>query len=98
MKSVMRRQLIPQTAGTGSRFRPLLTQLHQRLYQLVDLLLLAHDDLIELVDQVFLKAEFDFQLGDTGVKVLRGGHSSIGHQKCLKGVYLPLPAGAKPCV
>ena len=62
--SVMRRQLIPQ-AAKGSRLRlgGLLAQAFDLARQAVDLVLLAHDDGVELVEQVFGEAGLDLEIG-----------------------------------
>ncbi len=72
--SIMRRQLIPQIALPWRlRLRGLLAQVQHFADQRVDLRLLADDDvveLVELVEQVFGKAGFDFQFGQVLVDFL----------------------------
>lgn len=78
----MRRQLIPQVARGAGPFRrgALLAQLQDLADQAVNLVLLAHDDLVEPVDRVFIEAGLDLQFGQAlvgGVGVL---HAPIGHE------------------
>lgn len=48
--------------GTGRGVHQCATQLAKFAQQGVDLLLLAHNDLIQLVEQIFLETRFDFQI------------------------------------
>jgi len=82
--SKMRRQIIPQAARrthTAIRWR-LLLQVSDLADQGVDLLLLAHDDAVEFVEQVFGEAGLDLELGQAlvcrGVCVAAGFHGAIG--------------------
>lgn len=60
----MRRQLIPQIALTRRlRVRRLLAQVQHFADERVDLGLLADNDLVEFVEQVFGKAGFDLEFG-----------------------------------
>ena len=60
----MRRQLIRRATGshTGLAIRQHLPQLAGFPQQRIDLLLLPHDDLIQLIKQVLCKAGLDLQL------------------------------------
>ena len=81
----MRRQLIPQAAersrlGLGG----LLAQAFDLALQTVDLVLLAHDDGVELIEQVFGEAGLDLEIGQPplgavfqGVRVF---HAPIGRE------------------
>ena len=73
--SIMRRQLIPQIAlPRRLRLRGLLAQVQHFADQRVDLGLLADDDVVEFVEQVFGKAGFDFECGQAfGEFVVRAG-------------------------
>ena len=66
-----------------------LAQFGDRLDQLVDLLLLPHDDFVELVNLVFGVAGFDFQLGQAVVGVLCGFDSRL---PCMEAYYNSQPA------
>lgn len=50
-----------------------LAQVTQLTDQLVNLLLLAHDNEVELIQQIFRKAGLDFKLGEAVVNRVRGG-------------------------
>ena len=80
----MRRQVVARPAGpAASRIKNLLTKPFDLAHQGVDLLLLANDDLIELLKQVFSEAGLDFQLGQPavdGVVGLGRVHALIGHE------------------
>ena len=84
----MRRQVVAgpaERAATG--FGHLLAQPLDFAQQRVDLLLLADDDLIELVEQVFVKAGLDLQLGQAVVDGVVGFgriHAPIGHELALR--------------
>ena len=89
----MRRQLIPQAAeGSRLRFGGLLAQAFDLAGQLVDLVLLAHDDGVELIEQVFGEAGLDLEVGQSllgavfeGVRVF---HAPIGREVaagCISG-------------
>ena len=84
----MRRQLVAgpaERAATG--FGHLLAQPPDFTQQCVDLLLLADDDLIELVEQVFVEAGLDLQLGQAVVGGVVGFgriHAPIGHELALR--------------
>jgi hypothetical protein len=75
----MRRQVIPQTARRGDTAirRRLLLQIGDLADQGVDLLLLAHDDAVEFVEQVFGEAGLDLELGQALVCAV-GFHGAIG--------------------
>ena len=83
--SVMRRQLIPQAAeGSRLRLSGLLTQAFDLALQAVELVLLAHDDGVELIEQVFGEAGLDLEIGQPllgavfeGVRVF---HAPIGRE------------------
>ena len=84
----MRRQVVAgpaERAATG--FGHLLAQPLDFTQQCVDLLLLADDDLIELVEQVFVEAGLDLQLGQAVVGGVVGFgriHAPIGHELALR--------------
>ena len=60
----MRRQFFTQVAHrAGAPVRDLLPELADLASQGVDLLLLAKDDLVQLIQQVFAEAGLDLQLG-----------------------------------
>ena len=74
----MRREVVAQVAcGTQAAIGAGLTQFGDRFDQQVNLLLLSHDHFVELVDQVFGVAGFDFQLGQAVVGVLFGVDSRL---------------------
>ena len=62
----MRWQVVPQVAACThvACWRRHLPQLCQFAQQMVYLLLLAHDDAVQLVQLVFREAGFDFQRGE----------------------------------
>jgi len=75
----MRRQFVAQVALHGlAVFGLLPAKLGQLAQQGVNLLLLAKDGLVQLVQQVFGVAGLDFQLGQAGVGVVRMFHGAIG--------------------
>ena len=77
----MRGQVVASTPGVdGTGIMGRLAQLADVANQQVNLLLLADDDLVELLQQVFAKAGLDFQIGQALVNVLRWMHSLIGHE------------------
>ena len=64
----MRRQVVAGPAEhTAAGVRKLLPELGDFAQQRVDLLLLANDDLVQLVQQVFIEAGLDFQIGQAMV-------------------------------
>ena len=74
----MRRQFVAQaarraTAAVGAG----LSQIRDLARQLIDLLLLAHDDLVELVQQIFAEGRLDLQIGETAGHVLCLFHAAI---------------------
>ena len=72
-KSVMRRQLVAQIARrAGVAARLLLAQLLQLVQQRINLQLLAVDRHVQLLQQVFAVAGFDFQLGQALLGVREG--------------------------
>ncbi len=77
----MRWQVVTQVAARGSAgLRRLFAQFADLPQQQIDLLLLADDDLVQFVEQVFLKAGLDFQFSQalfSGAWV----HTTIGTQK-----------------
>ena len=86
----MRRQFIPRTPRLpGARFRQLITQLSDLPRQCIQILLLADDDLVELLHQVFGKAGLDFEICQTPFDVFRGHGASAGlepkleHMRCV---------------
>lgn len=83
--SVMRRQLIPQAAkAAGLGLSGLLAQAFDFAGQAVDLVLLAHDDGVELVEQVFGVAGLDLEIGQPLLGAVFEGvgvfHVSIGRE------------------
>ena len=91
----MRRQLIPQ-AAKGSRLRlgGSLAQALDLARKAVDLVLLAHDDGVELIEQVFGEAGLDLEVGQSlfgavfGVvfKGVRVFHAPIGREVAARGI------------
>ena len=84
----MRRQLVCRrtwrsTCAIGLALGRLFAQLPHVALQEGDFLLLAHDDGVELVQQVLAEAGFDFQLGEALVNGvwdrLGGVQGGIGH-------------------
>lgn len=74
----MRRKVVAQVArGTQAAIGAGLAQFGDGCDELVNLRLLPHDDFVELVDQVFGVAGFDFQLGQAVVGVLFGVDSRL---------------------
>ena len=64
----MRRQVVAgPDENTAASVRNLLPQLRQLACQGVDLLLLANDDLVQLVELVFVEAVLVFQVGQAMV-------------------------------
>lgn len=86
-RSIVRRQVVAGAAEhAAAGFGHLLAQPLDFAQQRVDLLLLADDDLIELVEQVFVEAGLDFQLGQAVVGGVVGFgriHALIGHELAL---------------
>jgi len=81
----MRRQLIPQAAkGACLRLGGLLAQAFDLALQAVDLVLLAHDDGVELIEQVFGEAGLDLEVGQSLFGALFGRvrvfHAPIGRE------------------
>ena len=78
----MRWQVIAGPAESAmTRLGNLLAQPLDLAHERVDLLLLADDDLVELVKQVFVEAGLDFQLGQSVV----GGVVGFGRLNALIG-------------
>ena len=87
----MRRQLIPQAAkGTRLRLGGLLAQAFDLALQAVDLVLLAHDDGVELIEQVFGEAGLDLEIGQPLFGAVFGGvgvfHAPIGREVAAGGI------------
>ena len=77
----MRRQVVACPAeNTAAGVRNLLPELVHLANQGVDLLLLADDDLVQLVEQVFIEAGLDLKLGQAVVYGVVGLHAAIGHE------------------
>ena len=77
----MRRKIVLDTAlRTRARLGALVAQMHQLADQGVYLLLLANDDLVEFVEQVFLKADLDFHFGQAALDGVFLMHVTIGPQ------------------
>ena len=80
----MRRQVVAGPAEhAAARLGYLLAQPLDVAHQRVDLLLLADDDLVELIQQVFVEAGLDFQLGQAVIDGVVGFgrlHALIGHE------------------
>ena len=73
----MRRQVIArpvEPAAAAAQVGYQLTKPFDLAHKRVDLLLLANDDLVQLVEQVFVEASLDFQLGQA---VVSGVHCCI---------------------
>jgi len=76
--SVMRRQLVAQVTQRSCALGGcLLAQPLQLLRESVNLVLLADDDLVEAVQQVFGKAGLDFQIGQAFFNSVGGGHGQV---------------------
>ena len=91
----MRRQHIPQAAkGTRLRLGGLLAQAFDLALQAVDLVLLAHDDGVELVEQVFGEAGLDLEIGQPLLSEVFGAvfggvgvfHAPIGREVAAGGI------------
>ena len=81
----MRRQVVAQIPRCAhSAIGAGLAQFSDRLDQHVNLLLLTHNDFVELVNLVFGVAGFDFQLGQAVVGVLCGFDSRL---PCMEAYY-----------
>ena len=80
----MRRQVVTGTAeGQAGGLGHLLPQLGDLAQQHVDLLLLADNDQVQLVEQVFVETGLDFQVCQAVVDgVMKFGrlHALIGHE------------------
>ena len=80
-KSVMRRQFVAQIARCrAASLWNLLAQMQLLAGKVVNLLLLAVDDEVELIEQVFCVAELDLQVVQALLKVGRILHSAIRTQ------------------
>lgn len=81
----MRRNFLAQAPALRGRLGlQLLAQEAQLLLQLVDLLLLAKDGAVELIQQIFGKAEFDLEFGQSGFHA------------CSKGRFCGMGAACRP--
>ena len=93
----MWRQVVAGPAeNAAARIRHLLAQPLDFAPQRVDLPLLADDDLVELVQQVFVEAGLDFQFGQAVVDGVVGFgrlHALIGHELAADPRALAQPAG-----
>ena len=66
--SIMRRQFVPcPSECSAASVGDLLAELRDFTDQRVDLLLLANDDLVQLVEQVFIETGLDLQVGQAMV-------------------------------
>ena len=90
----MRRQVVARPAEhTTAGVRNLLPELGNFAHQRVDLLLLADDDLVQLVQQVFIEAGLDLQIGQAMVDGVGRLHAAIGHELMARlAILLPSPA------
>lgn len=77
--SIMRRQFVPCPSECAASVGDLLAELRDFTDQRVDLLLLANDDLVQLVEQVFIEAGLDLQVGQAMVDDVGRLHAAIGH-------------------
>ena len=78
----MRRQVIAGPAeNAAAGFGNLLAQPLNFAQQRVDLALLADDDLVQLVKQVFVEAGLDFEFGQAVVDRIGCVHCPIGHER-----------------
>lgn len=79
----MRRQVVASPAENAAAYvRNALPEFGHFAQQRIDLLLLANDDLIELLQQVFVEAGLDFKFGQAVVSAVGGVvglHGLIGH-------------------
>ena len=91
----MRRQLISQAAKAARlRLGGLLAQAFDLALQAVDLVLLAHDDGVELIEQVFGEAGLDLEVGQPLFGALLGAvcggvgvfHAPIGREVAAGGI------------
>ena len=81
--SVMGWHFFAQVAGhVDCCVRGRLPQVSQLAHQHVDLLLLAHDDLVQLIQQVFGEAGLDFQIGQALVDVVCVFHAAFCPGSC----------------
>src|SRR5665647_1455061 len=79
--SVMRRQFVAQAARHANfPVRALLLYLTDLANQHIELLLLAHDDLVKLIHHVFGEAGLDLQISQALFDVVRVFHPPIGHE------------------
>ena len=90
-RSVMRRQLIPQAAKSSRlRLGGLLAQAFDLALQAIDLVLLAHDDGVELIEQVFGEAGLDLEFGQSLLSAVFGRvrvfHAPIGREVAAWGI------------
>ncbi len=62
----MRRQFVPQIAARAqAAIKRRLPQMRDFADQLVDLLLLANNDLVQVIKQIFLETGLDLQIGQS---------------------------------
>ena len=72
----MRRQVVEQTARrTQAAVCGRLPQFSDLAQQQVNLLLLAHDDVVELLQLILAKGGFDFQMGQALIGSFVVGHA-----------------------
>ena len=77
----MRRQVVASPAEhAAASFGNPLAERFDVAYEVVNLQLLADDDLVQLVQQVFIEAGLDFQLGQAVVGGVGGVHCRIGYE------------------
>lgn len=75
----MRRQLVASAAQAGHvAVRHLLAQLPDFAQQQVDLPLLVNDDLIQLIELVFVKAGLDLKIDQTLFDFMQSVHTLLG--------------------
>jgi len=83
----MRRQFIAQIALPDlATFGLLPAQLDHFAQQQIQLLLLAKDGLVQLVQQVFGVAGLDLQFSQAGIGVVRLVHARIGPENQAQGI------------
>ena len=103
-KSVMRRQFVAQIARCrAASLWNLLAQMQLLAGKVVNLLLLAVDDEVELIEQVFCVAELDLQVVQALLKVGRILHSAIRTQSgrqlhCISRPINSSRAFIEPCI